>query len=126
MLTGYEQVYDTYEEMGMATPIVSANKKDRGDGIKYKINICINWGGGAFGGYNGARGCGYPIHGPGVVHAHELGHACQIPAAWRPRRQLVGDPHPVAVQGLREDGTKPDGCPVPPEARHRGSTTTTQ
>ena len=77
MLTEYEEVYDLYEQMGMAAPIVSANKKDRGDGIKYKINICINWSGGAFGGFNGARGCGYPIHAPGVVHAHELGHAYQ-------------------------------------------------
>jgi|GEM_PF-1618221 len=77
MLEEYEEVYDLYEQMGMAAPIVSANKKDRGDGIKYKINICINWGGGAFGGYNGARGCGYPIHAPGIVHAHELGHAYQ-------------------------------------------------
>ncbi|MCX6345361.1 MAG: DUF6055 domain-containing protein [Armatimonadetes bacterium] len=77
MLAEYEEVYNLYEQMGMAAPIVTANKKDRGDGIKYKINIAIGWDNGAWGGYNGARGCGYPIHGPGVVHAHELGHAYQ-------------------------------------------------
>ncbi|MCX6344868.1 MAG: DUF6055 domain-containing protein [Armatimonadetes bacterium] len=77
MLTEYEDVYDLYEQMAMAAPIVSSNKKDRGDGIKYKINICINWDGGAFGGFNGDRGCGYPIHAPGIIHAHELGHSYQ-------------------------------------------------
>jgi len=77
MLEGYESVYEVYEQLAMGAPIVSANKEQRGDGLKYKINICINWGGGAFGGFNGARGAGYPIHGPGIVHAHELGHAYQ-------------------------------------------------
>ena len=79
MLDEYEQIYDLYtHRMGMHPPIVSAHKERRGDGRKYKINVCINWDGGAFGGFNGELGFGYPIHGPGIAHAHELGHAYQM------------------------------------------------
>ena len=76
-LDDYEQIYAFYTTLGMHPPVVSANREQRGDGIKYKINICNNWDGGAFGGYNGERGCGYPIAAPGIAHAHELGHAYQ-------------------------------------------------
>ncbi len=73
-----ERYYEIYNrELAMFPPIVSSKKENRGDGKKYKIEICTNWSGGNFGG-NIPSGFGYPIQGPGYISGHELVHAYQM------------------------------------------------
>ena len=112
MMAGYEDAYDFYEQIGMASPTVSAKKIDRGDGMKYKINICINWDGGAFGGYNGNRGCGYP----------------SMRQAWSTRTSLDIHTRPSNSALSRATGGKPtlSGFPRASNTRTSSSITTTR
>ena len=70
--------YRIYSDtLGMHMPIVSANKELRGDGVKYRIPIGNNWDGGNWMGWDGARGFGFGIQGPGDFSGHEFGHGCE-------------------------------------------------
>jgi len=103
-LADAERYYEFYvRRLGMHLPIVSDMIKNRGDGRKYLIEICNNWGGGNFGGHM-PHGFGYPIQGPGFISGHELAHAIQMHsmgsfpgnwweahANWMPER--AGHPH---------------------------------
>ena len=72
-----EERFDIYNQLGYHLPLVSANATFRGDGLKYKVPLGVNWKGQCWMGWSGKLGLGFAIQGPGSFSDHEFGHGTQ-------------------------------------------------